>query len=79
MSGHHPDDPESQTVAQAGRSETRRMTIAGSYPIVRGRTGEHLPYTRAILERLVTLYETWGKEKEAVEYQAHLEAAGGAR
>ncbi|MCP4657637.1 MAG: serine/threonine protein kinase, partial [bacterium] len=65
------------SLAGLGRFTEAEPLLVRSYPIVRDRTGEHSVTTHIVLERLVTLYEAWGKAEKAAEYRALLDAAGG--
>ena len=53
-----------------GRFEEAESLLVSSYPIVRDATGESSVDTRAILNRLVTLYEVWGRGERASIYRA---------
>jgi serine/threonine-protein kinase len=60
-----------------GRHEEAEPLLSKSYPIVRDKTGVKSPYTRAVLARIVDLYEAWSRPEKAAEYRELLTAAGG--
>ncbi|MCP4659462.1 MAG: tetratricopeptide repeat protein [bacterium] len=64
--------------AQRRYAEAETLLVR-SYPIVRDRTSEESIYTRDVLERLVILYQAWGKPDKAAEYRPLWVAAGGSR
>ncbi|MCP3961225.1 MAG: tetratricopeptide repeat protein [bacterium] len=63
--------------AALGRYDEAEPPLVASYPVVRDSTGERSPYTRDALERLVVLYDAWGKSEKAAEYRALWVEAGG--
>ena len=44
----------------------------GSYLIIEAKTGERSPLTRKALQRIVALYDAWGKPDKAAEYRVKL-------
>jgi serine/threonine-protein kinase len=48
--------------------------LLGSYPVLKAKTGERSPETRKARERIVRLYEAWGRPGEAARYRAEMTA-----
>ncbi|MBN2562642.1 MAG: serine/threonine protein kinase [Phycisphaerae bacterium] len=55
-----------------GRYEDAEALLLRSHPIIRDRRGEEDSRAVAALERIVELYEAWGKPEKAAEYRALL-------
>ncbi len=55
-----------------GRYGEAEALLLSAYPILRERRSERAPFTRDALERIVALYEAWGKPEKAAEYRALL-------
>jgi eukaryotic-like serine/threonine-protein kinase len=49
--------------------------LLGSYPLLKAKTGDRSPETRKALQRIVRLYEAWGKPDQAASYRTELGAA----
>ncbi len=64
-------------LAAGGRYREAEPQLVASYPVVRDAKGERSLYAREALERLVTLYDAWGRPEKAAEYRALWIAAGG--
>ncbi|MEM7350169.1 MAG: tetratricopeptide repeat protein [Acidobacteriota bacterium] len=60
-----------------GRYESAESLLLASYPIVSESRGPESLHARDILERLVNLYEAWGRAEMAAEYRRKWVAAGG--
>ncbi|HYY97477.1 MAG TPA: tetratricopeptide repeat protein, partial [Pyrinomonadaceae bacterium] len=54
------------------RFDEAEPLLVESYTELRNSQGPQNPRTRAALERLVTLYENWGKADRAAEYRSRL-------
>ena len=57
-------------LAAEGCYEEAEPLLVESLPIVRERWGEQQKHTLAALDRIISLYEAWGKPQEAEEYRA---------
>jgi serine/threonine-protein kinase len=85
LPGDHPYIAETESVlggalALSGRYEEAQALLLRSYPILKTSTGEGSPETRKTLERIVALYEAWGKpETAALHRMAFLASDAGKR
>ncbi|MEE8153400.1 MAG: tetratricopeptide repeat protein [Phycisphaerales bacterium] len=57
-------------LVRLGRYEQAKPLLVESLPIIRERWGEQQKHTLAALDRIISLYEAWGKPQEAEEYRA---------
>ncbi len=57
-------------LAAEGCYEEAEPLLVESLPIVRERWGEQQKHTLAALDRIISLYEAWGKPQKAAEYRA---------
>jgi eukaryotic-like serine/threonine-protein kinase len=57
-------------LAGRGRHAEAEPLLVDSYPVLRDAQGPRSPYARIALERVVSLYEAWGKPAKAAEYRA---------
>jgi serine/threonine-protein kinase len=77
LPGGHPYIAETESVLGGCLSlaqrygEAERLLLA-SYPILKAKTGERSLETRRALDRIVRLYEAWGKPDQAARYRAEL-------
>lgn len=46
--------------------------VLGSYPVIEAKMGERSPETRKALQRIVGLYDAWGKPDKAATYRGKL-------
>ncbi len=64
-------------LAGLGHYREAEVLLLASYPIVRDRTAASNTYTRDLLDRIVALYDSWGKPEQAAEYRALQATVGG--
>jgi tetratricopeptide (TPR) repeat protein len=74
LPGDHPYIAETESIlggalALSGRYEEAQALLLRSYPILKTSTGEGSPETRKTLERIVALYEAWGKPETAAHHR----------
>jgi tetratricopeptide (TPR) repeat protein len=62
-------------LAALGRFEEAEPLVLRGYPAVKDVLGEQHRLTRLALQRIVTLYQAWGRLEEAAEYRALLSPA----
>jgi serine/threonine protein kinase/tetratricopeptide (TPR) repeat protein len=81
LPGGHPLIAESESVlgeclTLLNRYEEAQPLLVGSYPVLKSQTGETSKETRGALQRIVSLYEAWGKPDKAARYRAELTPRG---
>ncbi|HZS04344.1 MAG TPA: serine/threonine-protein kinase [Blastocatellia bacterium] len=55
-----------------GRYSEAEPLLVGNYPILKAKTGERSKQTVRALNRIIALYEAWGRPEKAAEYRALL-------
>ena len=61
-------------LTSARRYDEAEPLLLGGYSILKAKRGERTSETREALERIVTLYDAWGKPQKAAEYRAMRES-----
>jgi serine/threonine-protein kinase len=84
LPGGHPYIAEAENivggcVAVSHRYAEAESLLLKTYPVVQTTMGEQSPEARKALERVVALYETWGKPAQAANYRSQLTAMRGRR
>ena len=84
LPGDHPYIAETESILGASLALQRRydeaqVLLLRSYPILKASTGEGSPETRKAQEKIVALYEAWGKPDKAAMHRVALAAPDPAR
>ena len=77
--GGHPYIAQAESILGGCVTLSQRFTLAESlllrtYPVLQTNMGERSPETRKALQRIIALYEAWGKPAKVAEYRAQLVA-----